>query len=61
MSKALCIIGMIVAVLLLLLFSLDLLLSLPFRRVSLTMDIGLAISALILGYLSWSTLKEQKV
>lgn len=60
MSKALCIIGLVVAILLFLLFALDLMLSFPFRRVSLPMDIGIGISSVVLGYISWITLKEQK-
>jgi hypothetical protein len=60
MPKALCIVGMVVGVLLLLVFGLDLGLQFPFRRASMTMDIGGVISAVILGYVSWTTLREQK-
>jgi len=60
MPKALCLVGTVVAVLLLLVFGLDLLIALPFRRASLTMDIGVLVCSLILGYVSWTTLKEQK-
>ncbi len=65
MPKALCIAGIVVAGLLLLLFGLDLTTSLlldggfPFNGVNKIMDIGFVISAGILGYLSWSTLREQ--
>jgi hypothetical protein len=60
MPKALCLVGMVVAVLLLLVFGLDLAIQFPFRRASMAMDIGGVISSLILGYVSWTTLKEQK-
>lgn len=59
MPKALCIIGMVVAVLVLILFSLDLAIAMPFNRASMTLDIVFVISAAILAYLSWTTLKEQ--
>jgi hypothetical protein len=60
MPKALCIVGMVVGVLLLLVFGLDLGIRFPFQRASTTMDIGGVISAVILGYVSWTTLREQK-
>lgn len=60
MPKALCIVGMVVAVLLLLVFGLDLTSGFPFHRVSKTMDIGLLLCSVALGYMSWTTLKEQK-
>ena len=60
MAKALTISGMIVAVLLLLLFGLDLALKFPFGRANMTMDIIFVVCALILGYLSWTVLKEQR-
>ena len=60
MPKALCISGMVVAALLLLVFGFDLALGFPFHRGSTTMDIGLLICSLALGYNSWTTLKEQK-
>jgi hypothetical protein len=60
MSKVLCIIGAVVAVLLLLVFGLDAAVSFPFGRNSLVMDIGFLVCALILGYMSWATLREQK-
>ena len=40
MPKALCLVGTVVAALLLLVFGLDLALKFPFHRVSPTMDIG---------------------
>ena len=60
MPKALCLVGMVVAVLLLLVFGLDLAVQFPFRRASMTMDIGGVVSSLILGYVSLTTLREQK-
>ncbi|MEN6458633.1 MAG: hypothetical protein ABFC63_06850 [Thermoguttaceae bacterium] len=60
MPKALCLVGTVVAALLLLVFGLDLGLGFPFHRVSLAMDIGALICAAALGYMSWSTLREQK-
>jgi hypothetical protein len=60
MSKALCLTGTIVAGLLLVVFGLDLAIKLPFHRISLTMDIGCLLCSAILGYISWTTLREQK-
>jgi hypothetical protein len=61
MPKALCLVGMIVAGLLLLMFGLDLALQIPpFYRMQPIMDIGMVVCAIILGYISWMTLKEQK-
>jgi len=60
MPKALCLTGSIVAILLLLVFGLDLAIAFPFRRANTVMDIGLVVASLALGYVSWTTLKEQK-
>ena len=60
MPRALCIAGMVVAVLLLLVFGCDLALRFPFGRASLVMDIGALVCAIGLGYVSWMTLQEQK-
>ena len=61
MAKALTIIGMLVAALLLLIFALDLALGIPFggSTASSGMDIGMIICGAILFYLSWSTYREQ--
>ncbi|NLX99853.1 MAG: hypothetical protein GXY83_27465 [Rhodopirellula sp.] len=59
MPKALCILGMVIAVLLLILFGLDIATGVPFSGYSGVMDIGLIIAAAILGYLSWATFREQ--
>lgn len=59
MPKALSISGIVVAVVLLLLFGLDLAIQFPFSRKSPAIDIGFVIAASILAYLSWSTFREQ--
>jgi hypothetical protein len=59
MPKALCILGMVVAALVVLVFLLDLALGVPFYGVSKLLDIVFVICGAILGYLSWATMKEQ--
>ncbi|HTQ37907.1 MAG TPA: hypothetical protein VMJ32_02705 [Pirellulales bacterium] len=61
MSKALSIIGMLIAFLILLVFALDLAIKVPFGGMSAsgTMDIGMIIGSAILAYLSWSAYREQ--
>ncbi len=59
MPKALCITGMVVAILVLILFLIDLAVGVPFKRASTTLDVVFMISAAILAYMSWTTLKEQ--
>jgi hypothetical protein len=51
--------GMVIAILILLLFLLDLAVKFPFQRISLWMDVVFVICAVGLGYISWSTLREQ--
>jgi hypothetical protein len=58
MAKALTILGMLVAVLILLLFTLDLAISIPFGQI-MAMDIGMIICGVVLLYLSWSAFREQ--
>lgn len=58
MPKALTIAGMTVAVLIVLLFGLDLVVSFPFSKASTMMDIVFLICALLLGYMSWSSYRE---
>ena len=60
MSKALCVVGAIIAILLLLMFGLDFATKFPFGRVSSAMDTVFVLCALLLGYLSWTTLMDQK-
>jgi hypothetical protein len=57
MSKVLCLIGGVIAALMLLIFGLDLAVKFPFNRIDTTMDIGFVVCALILGYGSWSTMR----
>ena len=59
MPKALCMVGMAVAILLLIIFLLDLIATVPFQRASLVMDISMILCAIALGYVSWSTFREQ--
>ena len=66
MPKVLCMTGMAISALILLLFLFDLLVGVigfeviaPFRSASKMMDILFIIGSIILGYLSWSTFKEQ--
>ena len=63
MPRLLCLSGLVVAGLVLLLFLLDLIMSLAgmgslFRFQSLLMDIAFMVCSAILGYLSWMSLKE---
>ena len=58
MAKGLTIASMVIAVLILVLFGLDLAASIPFRRASMMLDIVFVICALGLGYISWVTFKE---
>jgi hypothetical protein len=60
MPKALTISGIVVAALVLLVFLLDLALGIPFRKASIALDIGFIVSALVLGFLGWSTYRELK-
>jgi len=59
MSKALCLAGMVVAAILLLLFGLDLGLGIVFGKMSVMMNVGFLVCAVVLGYLSWATFREQ--
>lgn len=59
MPRALTVSGMVVAALLVLMFGLDLAVGVPFERASKWMDISLLICAGLLGYMSWSTFREQ--
>jgi len=59
MPKGLCIFGTVVAALVLLVFGLDLAIKFPFGRANTFMDVAFVICAGLLGFLSWTTLKEQ--
>jgi hypothetical protein len=58
MGKGMTIGGMVIAVLILILFGLDLIVGIPFRKASVAMDIAFIVCALGLAFLSWSTLKD---
>ena len=60
MAKAMCFIGIIIAILLVLLFGTDTFLKVPFRGASTMMNVAMMVAGLILGYCSWATLREQK-
>ncbi len=59
MPKVLCMTGMVIAILILVLFLLDLAVAFPFNRISVFMDVMFVVCALGLGFLSWATLREQ--
>jgi hypothetical protein len=50
---------MVIAGLLLLIFGADLAIKFPFGRVNTLMSVSFVVSAVVLGYLSWSTYREQ--
>jgi hypothetical protein len=58
MAKAFSVFGMVVAIILLLVFGLDLALKMPFGRASWIADVGFILCSLMLGYMSWSTYRE---
>jgi hypothetical protein len=58
MGKGMTIGGMVIAVLIFILFALDLAVGIPFRKASPAMDIAFIICAMGLAFLSWSTLKD---
>ena len=58
MSKALAIIGMLVALLILLIFVLDMAIGMPFGKASSMMDISMIIAGAVLGYAAWSAYRE---
>ncbi|MGO9111250.1 MAG: hypothetical protein ACLP9L_18650 [Thermoguttaceae bacterium] len=60
MPKAFCITGAVVAILLLLVFGIDLGIGFPFDRQSLLIDIGMVLSSVMLGYISWATFRTLK-
>ena len=59
MPKALCILGMMIAGLLVILFGMDLAIGIPFRGLSAVTDVVFIVFSAILGYLSWATYAEQ--
>ncbi len=60
MSKAMTIFGMVVAGLLALVFGLDMIVGIPFQGAKWGMDLGALTAAAILGYLSYTTFREQR-
>ena len=58
MMKAMCISGIVFGLLAVVVFALDLALTIPFGRPSTTMDIGFIVSGLIICYLGWSAKKQ---
>ena len=58
MVKGLTIAAMAVAVLMLLLFLMDLALGIPFRRAAPIMDIVFVLSSIGLGYASWNAYRD---
>lgn len=58
MGKGLCIFGLVAAVVLLILFGLDIATGL-FQIGNIVVDIAFIVCGAILGYLSWSALREQ--
>ncbi len=58
MPKALCILGMVICVLLMILFGLDLGVGMPFRA-GMVFDISFIVFAAILSFLGWMTYREQ--
>ncbi len=59
MPKALCLTGMVIAIVVFLLFLLDLILKVPFQRANLVMDVVFVLCAGTLGFISWTTFREQ--
>jgi hypothetical protein len=60
MPKAFCIAGAVVAILLLLVFGMDLAMGFPFDRQSWLIDGGMVLCAFMLGYISWATFRSLK-
>ncbi len=59
MGKVLTILGMVIALLVFVVFALDLAIGTPFEKANIGMDVGFVICAGILGFLSWSAYREQ--
>ncbi|MEM7313557.1 MAG: hypothetical protein AAF497_10445 [Planctomycetota bacterium] len=58
MAKGLTIMSVVIAVLILILFGLDLAIGFPFRKANMMLDIVFVICSIGLGYISWSTYRE---
>ena len=59
MPKALCILGMVVSILLIVLFGMDAAMGFPFRGIGMVWSITFIIGASLLAYLSWATFRQQ--
>ncbi len=59
MPKALCLTGMVIAIVVFLLFLLDLILGFPFQGASKLLDLVFVICAAVLGFISFTTFREQ--
>jgi hypothetical protein len=59
MPKALCLTGMVIAIVVALLFLLDLIIKIPFQRANVLMDVVFVLCAATLGFISWTTFREQ--
>lgn len=59
MPKALTVMGMVISAITVLVFVLDLAISVPFSGASYVIDIGFAVCGVILFFLSWTTFREQ--
>lgn len=59
MAKALCMTGLVVAGLIAILFAVDLFTGIPFHAAVPAMNIAILVSAILLGVISWFTLREQ--
>lgn len=60
MTKFLPMTGMVISGLVGILFLADLAVKVPFRRVSVPLDVGFLVASLIVAYLSWSVLDTAK-
>jgi hypothetical protein len=59
-EKAFTLLGVTVAALLIMLFSVDLVIAFPFQRASLACDVGFLVSGTLLFYLSIDVLSDQR-
>ena len=59
MPRLMTIAGLVVSLLLTLVFALDLLIGVPFNTENPMMDVGFLTCSLLLGFLSWATLRER--
>lgn len=60
MSKALSLVGMIIAGLVAVVFLADLAAAFPFQRVSVAADVGFVTAGVMLAYLSWSIMERPR-